>query len=219
MLRYKHPFEYELSPDTLDKGLRWLTLSLKNKGNEGLAQLDVRLHSADTSFILVYGTGEYIPYLKPDEEGILSFQVLAGALFEGMTELYVNMTGGKDGDPFYWESPWLNTMVAGEVAELESLFVLTHPYTTIGKTFDVEATIKALDKSEGLNLYFWTDTPSGKYEELAKVKTKKLAAGDRHTLSAKITPKETGYYKVYATLYDNRRRRIGRKTSTIWVQK
>jgi len=217
MLRYKSPFEYELSPDTLDKGLRWLTLKLKNSGDKALEQLGVRLHSADTSYVLVYGTGEYVTYLKPNEERILSFQVFAGALFEGTTEVYTNMTGRKDGDPFYWESPWLSMMVTGEAAELESLFVLTHPYTAIGKTLEVKATIRALEKSDRLSLDIWVDTPSGKYEELAKIKAKKISAGEKSSYSAQMTPRETGYYKVYATLYDNYRR-IGRKTDTIWVQ-
>ena len=218
MLRHKYPFEYELSPDPIEKGSRWLTLNLKNIGEKRLEQLDVRLHSADTSHISVSGAGEYIYSLNPNEERTLSFPVFAGTLFEGTTEVYANVMGRKDGDALYWESPWLSMKVAGEVAELESLFVLTHPYTEVGKTLDVEATIKGLKESDGLELEFWADTPSGKYEELGKIKTKKLSVGDRHTLSAKVTPKETGYYTVYASLYDGYRR-IGRKTAMIWVQK
>ena len=219
MQRYKYPFEYELGPETIEKGSRWLTLKLKNIGDKKLEQLDVRLHSADTSHVLVYGTGEYIYELKPNEERILSFNVLGGTLFEGTTEVYANVMGRQGPhDSLYWESPWLLIRIEGEVAELESLFVLTHPYITVGKTFDVEATIKGLDESDGLVLEFWADTPSGKSEELAKIKTKKLSAGDRHTLSTKVTPRETGYYTVYASLYDGYRR-IGRKTNTVWVQK
>ena len=217
MLRYKYPFEYELSPESLDKGTRWLTLKLKNIGEKTLAQLDVRLHSGDTSHMFVYTMGEYITFLAPNEERTLSFQVFAGTVFEGTTVVYVNTLGRKDGDYFYWESPWFNMKVGGEVAEIERLFVLTHPYTAIGKTLEVEATIKGLDKSEGLSLEFWADTPSGKYEELAKIEGKQLSAGEEATYITKITPKENGIYKVYANLYHNYRR-IGRKTSTIWVR-
>jgi len=218
VLRYKYPFEYELTPETVEKGSRWVTLNLKNIGDKELEQLDVRLHSADTSHILVTTTGEYIYKLKPNEQSIVSFQVFGGTLFEGTTEVYFNVMGRLQGQFFSWESPLLNIRVAGAAGELESLFVLTHPYTTVGKTFDVEATVKGLDKNEGLDLEFWVDMPSGKSEQLAKIKTKALSAGDKMTLSTKVTPKETGFYTVYASLYDGYRR-IGRKTSTVWVQK
>jgi len=39
----------------------------------------------------------------------------------------------------------------------------------------VEAIIKGLVDGDGLDLYFWTDIPSGKFEELATIKTKKLS--------------------------------------------
>jgi hypothetical protein len=65
---------------------------------------------------------------------------------------------------------------------------------------------------------FWTDTPSGKYEELAEIKTKKLSRGEEESYTANIIPKEEGYYTVYANLYDNSRR-IGRDSDTIWVEK
>jgi hypothetical protein len=42
----------------------------------------------------------------------------------------------------------------------------------------VEATIKGLGDSDGLDLYFWADTPSGKIEELATIKTKKISNGE-----------------------------------------
>ncbi len=218
MLRYKPPFEYELGPETIDKGSRWLTLKLKNLGDKKLEQLDVRLHSADTSHLLIHGMGQFIPYLKPNEEIIVSFQVFAGTVSEGTTEVYATMTGLENGSYFYWESPWVNTMVSGEVAEIESLFVLSHPHTTIGKPIEVKATIRGLGKSEGMELQFWADTPSGKYEELAKIKTKKLSAEAEESYSTQMIPKETGYYKIYASLYDGYRR-IGRKTEIIWVYK
>jgi hypothetical protein len=60
---------------------------------------------------------------------------------------------------------------------------------------------------------FWTDTPPGKYEELAEIKTKKLSCGEEASNAANIIPKEEGYYTVYANLYDNSRR-IGRDSDT-----
>ena len=41
MVRYKPPFEYELTPETLEKGTHWLTLRLKNKEDDDLQYLDV----------------------------------------------------------------------------------------------------------------------------------------------------------------------------------
>ena len=70
-----------------------------------------------------------------------------------------------------------------------------------------------------MDLEFWADTPSGKYEELAKIKTKKLSSEEEASYSAKITPKEEGYYNIYASLYDNNFRRIGRDSETVWVEK
>ena len=78
--------------------------------------------------------------------------------------MYVSIRGRNNGDQFYWDSPWIREEVLG--AELESILV-SNLYGTIGKELDVDATVKSLDDSEELRLEFWTDTPSGKYEELA----------------------------------------------------
>ncbi len=76
-----------------------------------------------------------------------------------------------------------------------------------------------MSDSEGLKLTFWADTPSGDYEELAEIKTKKISRGEEASYTAKIRPKQEGYYTVYANLYDNDGRRIGRDSDTIWVEK
>jgi len=67
-------------------------------------------------------------------------------------------------------------------------------------------------------LQFWADTPSGEHQELTETKTKKLSRGEEVSYTAKITPKEKGYYNVYGSLYDHNRR-IGREFDTIWVEK
>jgi hypothetical protein len=51
-----------------------------------------------------------------------------------------------------------------------------------------------LGESNGLGLAFWTETPSGKFEQLADVKTKKISKGDETAYKAKIKSKEEGYY-------------------------
>jgi hypothetical protein len=55
-LRYKYPFEYDLSPTEIEKGTNWVTLKMKNIGSETLKDLDVQLHSLDTYNLSIYGT-------------------------------------------------------------------------------------------------------------------------------------------------------------------
>lgn len=66
--------------------------------------------------------------------------------------------------------------VIGDVAELESILV-SNTYGTIGRELQVKATIMGLGNSDKLDLEFWADTPSRKYEDLAKIKTKGLSPG------------------------------------------
>ena len=100
---------------------------------------------------------------------------------------------------------------------LKSVLV-SNPYGIIGRELYIEATVKGLSNSDGLDLEFWADTPSSNYEELAKIKTKKLSSGEEASYITKITPREEGYYTVYANLYDNGRR-IDRDSETLWVEK
>gem|GEM_PF-3383890 len=48
VLRRKYPFEYELSPESLEKGTRWLTVRLKNIGNDVMHNMDINMHSTDS---------------------------------------------------------------------------------------------------------------------------------------------------------------------------
>jgi hypothetical protein len=190
-----------------------LTLRLKNAGDDNLHNLDIKLHSTDTLQISFRSPSDYIYRLQPDEEKYLNFQVDA----HGTTALYFSIRYFKEGGSFHWDSPWIREEVLGDVAELEGILV-SNSYGAIGKELEIEATVKGLDNSEGLRLVFWTDTPSGKYEELAEIKKKKLSRGEEASYTANITPKEKGYYTVYANLYDNSQR-IGRDSDTIWIEK
>ena len=213
MKRRKYPFEYELIPDTLEKGTQWLTLWLKNVGNESLHALDITMHSADSHQISFRNPSSFINRLLPDEEIFRSFQVDAHVT----TDLYFSIRYFKEGGSFHWDSPWIRNKVLGEVAELEGILV-SNTYGVVGRELEAEATIKGLDNSDGLDLQFWVDTPSGEHEEIAEIKTKKLSAGEEASYTTKITPKEVGYYTVYASLYNNARR-IGRDSDTLWVEK
>jgi hypothetical protein len=218
MLRIKHPIEYELSPSEMSKGKQWLTLKLKNIGTQTLKRLDVELHSLDTFYlfplIFPYAFGEYIGELKPNEEKEVVFQVNAS----GSAEVYVTIKARKNGEYFSWESGWTHISVTEEKAEIGRLVVLSNPYTTIGETLSVEATIKGLQKSTGLKLEFWVETPSGKSEQQATMEIKDLPVGEEARYTAEFTPKETGHYTIYAYLIDGWRK-IGHKTDTIYAKK
>ena len=219
MKRQKHHIEYELIPDTLEKGDQWLTLRLKNVGDVILNNLDIKMHSADSLQIAFPspGTTLYAHTLNSGEEKFLSFHVDA----YGTTDLYFSIRYFKgsyfNGVSSHWDSPWIREQVFGNVAGLERV-LMSNSHGIIGRELEVEATIKGLGNTEGLDLHFWLDTPSGIYEELAQVKTKNLSIGEEASYTAKITPKEEGLYTVYASLYDNNRR-IGREFDTIWVEK
>ncbi len=219
MWKYKYPIDYELTPSEIDIGTNWVTLKLKNIGSETLKDLDIQLHSLDTYNLTVYGTGlfgagHYLPDLGPNEEKEVVFRVNA----IGSANVYVTIKARKDGKYFRWESGWTNIKLSEEKAEIGRLLVLSNPYTTIGKTISAEATIKGLKKSTGLKLEFWVETPSGKSEEQATIDIKDLPVGEEARYTAEFTPKETGYYTIYAYLYDGWRR-IGYKTESIYARK
>jgi hypothetical protein len=208
----RYPMEYELNPKSVAEGARWLTLTLKNIGADDLTGLDVRLNSLDAYSVGVFGTGSYVALLSPNQERVLAFQVWANST----GSLYVTIDGWKNGESFYWESPAIWLRVGKEPAELVSLFALTEPYPVMGERIRCEATIRGLAPSEGLELEFWANTPSGKFEELATIETKALSVGEEARYSAEIEPDETGAHTIYAYLYDGVRR-IGRETDLVYV--
>ena len=213
MIRVKHPLEYELRPDTLQKGTHWLTLWLKNVGESPLHNLNVKIHSTDSHQISFRKWSDFIMRIEYGEERYLPFE----ADIHGPAALYITIQYYKEGGSFHWESPWIRQKVVGNVAELEDIFV-SNPYGTIGRELEIEATIKGLGNSDELDLELWADTPSGQYEELARIKTKRLSPGEEASYITKITPKEEGYYVIYATLYD-KLQRLGRESDTVWVEK
>lgn len=214
MLALRYPIEFELSPEKIERGMHWVTLKLKNLGNETVKELDVKLHSLDSLGLSVLSTGEFLEDLKPNEEEVVPFQVSATAT----TRVYASVSGYKDGKYFYRESPTIRLPVGREPAELKSVFVMTEPYPPLGETLKCEAAIMGLQQSEGLDLEFWAESPSGKFRELAKIETKELSPGEEARYSAEITPKEEGLYTVTAYLYDDYRR-IGRETDYVVVRK
>ena len=219
MLKYKYPIEYEFDPTEIEKGTNWVTLKLKNIGNEPLENLDVQLHSVDTYNLTVYGSwwegaGHHIAKLGPEWKNEVVFRVNA----IGSANVYVTLKGRMDGKYFWWESSWASLHLSDEKAEIGSLLVLSHPYSKIGQTISAEATVKGLRKNGGLTLEFWVETPSGKNEQQARMDIKDLPVGEESRYTAEFTPKETGFYTIYAYLYDGYVR-IGYKTEHIHAEK
>jgi len=217
--RYKSPIEYELNPSEIDLGTNWVTLKLTNIGRETLRYLDIQLHSLDTYNLTVYGTGlfgagHYLSDLEPNEGKEMVFRVNA----LGSANVYATIKARAGGRNFAWESGWMNLKVREEKAEIGSLLVLSNPYTEIGKTVSAEATIKGFRESTGMRLEFWVETPSGKSDQQATIDIKDLSVGEGARYTAEFTPKETGFYTIYAYLYDGWRR-IGYKTETIYARK
>ena len=220
LTRHKYPIRFELYPAEIDVGNNWVTLKLENIGHKTLSNLDIQLHSLDTFNLTVYGSGlfgagHYLPDLESNEEKELVFKVNA----VGSASVYVTIKGRGARDRYFtWESGWMKLTLNEEKAEIGRLLVLSNPYTAIGKTISAEATIKGLKKSTELKLEFWVEPPTGKFEEQATIEIKDLAVGEEARYTAEFTPKETGYYTIYAYLYDDWRR-IGYKTESIYARK
>jgi hypothetical protein len=51
MIRVKHPIEYKLTPDAVERGSHWLTVRIKNTGDNDLQNLNVKMHSLDSIHI------------------------------------------------------------------------------------------------------------------------------------------------------------------------
>jgi hypothetical protein len=217
--KYKYPIEYELTPKEIQTETNWVTLKLKNIGNETLKDLDVQLHSLDTYNLTVHGSwwegaGHHINDLGPNETNEVVFRVNA----IGPADVYATLKGRKDKNPFWWESSLTRINVSDEKAYLERLVVLSNPYTTIGKTISTEATVKGLTKTGGLKLEFWVETPSGKNEMQAKIDIKDLPVGEEARYTTEFTPTETGRYDVYVYLYDGWKR-IDHKMAYVYAVK
>jgi hypothetical protein len=209
----KHPIEFNFSPQMVEQsGTYWVTLTLKNIGSKILSALDVRLNSLDSYAITIHGRGRYIPTLSPNAEQVMFFQIEAN----NTARLYVTISGKENDTHFRWESLGMIFKVGVEVAQLRSVFVLTEPYPQFGKALTCEATVVSNKESAGLSLEFWLEHPSGRVEDLGKMKIKKMSAGETARQVVQMKPEEEGVYRVHFYLY-HKNRRIGYETDTVWV--
>jgi hypothetical protein len=77
MIRVKHPIEYELTPDAVERGSHWLTVRIKNTGDNNLQNLNVKMHSLDSIHISFRNPNHYIYDLEPNEEKYFEVEVEA----------------------------------------------------------------------------------------------------------------------------------------------
>ncbi len=218
MLKWKAPIQYELNPTDVHEGINWVTLKLKNIETKTLKELDVQMHSVNPFNLLVYGQGllwgQYISELGPLKGVELLFRVDAS----GSADVYVTIEGRKDGDYFWWESSWMTLQLIGEKARINSLLVLSNPYTAVGKTIISEATVEGLRKDGGLKLEFWVEPPSGKNERQSTIDITDLPVGEKTQYKVEVIPQEEGLYTIYAYLFDGQKQ-IDSMTETIYAQK
>lgn len=208
----RHPIEYEMSPDEIDRGLHWLTLSLKNVGDEPLTGLSVQLHSLDDYSIAVAGEGNYVESLGPGEEEEIPYRVSADLT----GRVYAAVEGWSDDDGFEWESPGVLIQVGDAAAELVSVFALTEPYPSPGEMLRCEAIVQGMEPAGDLHLEFWAQQPQGTFAELATLDNLQLSAGDENAYATEITPQQEGDYFIHAYLYDGAQR-IGHAMDRVYV--
>jgi hypothetical protein len=180
----RHPIEYEVSPDEIDRGLQWLTLRLKNVGDEALTGLGVRLHSMDDYSIAVAGEGNYVDSLAPGEEAEIPYRVSADLT----GRVYASVEGWKGDQRFEWESPGIMMRVGEAPADLVSIFALTEPYPSPGEELRCEAIVRGLEPAGDLRLEFWAQRPKGEFEQLATLENLQVSEGDENSYATEITP-------------------------------
>lgn len=206
------PFAYELSPRVLEKGMRWLTVTLENTSPATLSGLNVALNSLDEYSIEILTEGAFLPVLDPGGEEVIPMQV--SAHLSG--SVYITVEGEREDESFHWESPDITLTVGEAGAELVSFLAVTEPGDAVGGVIRCEATVRGCLETEGLSLDFWAQTPAGTFDELASVETGSLSPGEEARYSVEVETDEPGTYQIYAYLFDGTTR-LGREVERIRV--
>lgn len=208
----KYPLACEVNPRSIPAGMHWLTVTVKNIGDQELTNLDVKLNSLDTYAIAVLGTGSHLAELLPNVEHEIPFQVRANL----RAELYVSVDGWKALRFFHWESGAILIKVASEAAAIADLSAMTERHPPTGSAIRCEARVEGYRESEGLSLELWASTPNGELEELAIVEIKSLSPTETTVYAVEFTPQEEGLYSLYAYLYKDAKR-IDRRVEHVYV--
>lgn len=199
----RHPIQYELSPHQIDKGSHWIILRLKNIGKKILNNLDVNLNSLDSFSLSIENSGKFIPELRPDDEEQLAFKINAQA----STEVYISISGLREGELLYWESPHLKVNISSEVAEIKNMFVMSEPYPTMGGKLEIETILKGKSREDkSLRLEIWVAKPKGEFEKLAEIKPKNISRGEEIVFTTEIVPEFEGEYIIHSYLFQEDQR-------------
>jgi hypothetical protein len=210
----RYPIEYEVSPNEIDRGMRWLTLRLKNVGGEPLSGLGVRLHSMDEYSIAIAGEGNYVESLLPGKREEIPYRVSADLT----GRVCVSVEGWKGEERFEWESPGIKIQVGEAPADLVSVLALTEPYPSPGEKLRCDAIVRGLEPAGDLKLEFWVQKPTGTFDKLAALANLRVSPGEENTVTVEVTPQQEGDHMVHAYLYDGPKR-IGHATDRVYVGK
>lgn len=207
----RHPIQYKLSPQQIDQGSHWIIIRLKNIGRKVLNNLDVNLNSLDSLSITVETNNKSVVELRPDDQEELSFKINAHA----SKDVYISISGLKEGKLFYWESPHIRISIGSEVAKIKNMFVMSEPYPTMGGKLEIETILKGKRQNQkSLRLEIWAQNPKGKFKELAEIKPKMLSKGEEIAFSTEIIPKVSGEYIIHSYLFQDDKR-IGHEIDKI----
>ncbi|MFW6282461.1 MAG: hypothetical protein ACOC1P_00205 [Minisyncoccales bacterium] len=213
MKRIRKGIEFELTPEVVDIGERWVTLTIKNKSQETLRNLDIHLNSIDTLGLDVRDSAKYVPILLPDEKINLFFR--ANIFFS--TRVYVSMTGYRNEELFYWETPDMLVKISTQMAEIISMFATTTPQPIIGDTIKCVARISVKDHVDDLDLETWIEAPDGEIEEVEIISLDEAGPGEIKEYISEFTPKIKGVYIVRSQLFKGIKR-LSSKTDYVYVE-
>ena len=212
-MKTKRNIEYEIRPEILSSGERWLTLKLKNTGTEILYNADIRLNSLDTYGLEIEQSSSFIPEMKTNEEKFLFFKIRISAT----TPVYITINGIKEDTPFYWESPSIKVYLSEDSAELVSLFAQRNEHILVGDSIKCEATVKSKIPSKDIILDIWTESPEGLVEDIETIGVDELEAKKTKKYVIKFSPNTEGIYTVHAELFDGVKR-ISKRVDQVFVE-
>jgi hypothetical protein len=211
-MAYNPPFEYQITPETVEPGTRWLSVHLENTERQPLMNLDVRLISSDSLRIRSLDRGGYINMLNPGEEDVVPMQVEVN---QG-TWVYLHVEYWVEGELFYWESPNVWISAERDPARMMTLFSMGGPEVLVGTETPVEATLVANMPTDPLRVDFWVETAGGAFEAFDSADIAAMKEGEIRTVTTQFEPDDEGLYSVYAYLFEGDRR-LDRKIEQIRV--
>ena len=211
-MAYNPPFEYSITPETIEPGTHWVSIHLKNIGKKPMMNLDVRMVSNDPLRINTVDRGGYINMLNPGDERVVPVQIEAnrGAW------VYLHVEYWLDDELFHWESPNVWLKIRRDPARIMTLFSLEGPEYSVNEKASVEATIVANLPTDPIRLDFWVEMADGKFEFFKTIDIPPMDKGEYKTITTQFVPEQEGLYSIYAYLFDGNRR-VDRKIEQIRV--